>query len=345
MVDNVRMIRGLGFYAPDGVEEFHEGRDWQLSYPDSLPRLRQLRERAAVTEGAFVWLGLFEPTRDELDKIAELFELRLLQVEDAANPSHRPVLEWHGPRDALLIVKMLDYVDASSDVLTGQTSVFVGPDFAITVRFGQTRNLLGIRTRLGTDPSLRAVGPLAVMYAVLDNLVDGYLDVTSEIATDIADLETAVFAPMPLPGTSERLYRLKRENVEIRRAVSPLVGTAHDMQGDRLPDLPQELRALFHDVGEHILRAAESAEWADNLLMSMLTAATQMQDLQQNKDMRKISAWVGMAAVPTMIAGIYGMNFEFMPELHQSWGYPAILGLMGGACLLMYRFFKKSGWL
>lgn len=339
------MNRGLGFYTAEGAEDLHGSVDWQRSNGRGMQMLRDLRDRAHATPGSFVWLGLFEPSQDELAAVGEIFDLPRLQLEDAANPAHRPVLEWDGQDQALLIAKMLDYVDSSSDVLTGQTSVFIGHGYAITVRFGQTRNLLGIRSRLARDPVLRQFGPVSVLYAVLDNLVDGYLAVTDEIATDIEDLETAVFAPMPLKGTSERLYRLKRENVEIRRAVAPLVSTAHDLQLDRLPGVPDGMRDLFHDVGEHVLRASDAAEWADNLLMSMLTAATQMQDLQQNNDMRKISAWVAMAAVPTMIAGIYGMNFDTMPELREAWGYPAVLAVMGGTCALLYRYFKKSGWL
>lgn len=168
---------------------------------------------------------------------------------------------------------------------------------------------------------------------------------TNEVGLDVENLETEVFAQDRTRNTPNSIYRLKREDVEVRGAVGPLVNWAHLFVAEQVQWLPKELRAYFHDIGDHILRVSESLEAADDLLMTMLMASTSLQDLQQNRDMRKISAWVAIAAVPTAIAGIYGMNFDSMPELHEAWGYPAVLLLMASVCFLLFRGFKRSGWL
>ena len=339
------MIRGLGFYDASGSEAFREGTDWQVPITDALPRLRALQARTQAEPDTFVWLGLYQPTLGELSAVAEIFELPTLQLDDALNPTHRPEVDWSEDGRLFVIMKVLDYVDASSDVLTGQIAMFAGPGYVITVRFGSTAALTSVRRRLDQDEALRRIGPMGVVHALVDDIVDGYLTVVREIETDIEELEALVFAPVPIASTPERLYRLKRENIEIRRAVAPLIPVARDLHLNELPWVPDARRAEFRDIGEHLLRVEEAVEWADNLLMTMLSAATQLQDLQQNRDMRKISAWVAIAAVPTMIAGIYGMNFEGMPELRQPFGYPVVLLTMATACGLLFRAFKRSGWL
>lgn len=336
----------MGLYTADGVVTPSDVHSWEQpgdGHPE--PRLRELRDRCHATDGSFVWLGLFEPTRDELAMVADVFSLATLQVEDAANEAQRPKFELDGQGCGLALLKVLDYVDATSDVRTGQLAVFIGPWYAITVRYGMIGDLRGIRQRLEGSADLRAHGPVAVLYAVLDHVVDGYLTVTDEVSLDVEQLETAVFAQDGVAGTANRIYRLKRENVEVRRAVQPLNAWAHLFVAEALPWVPTELRAYFRDVGDHLLRVSDAVESADNLLMTMLMASTSLQDLQQNRDMRKISAWVAIAAVPTAIAGIYGMNFDTMPELHEAWGYPAVLLLMATVCTLLYRGFKRSGWL
>lgn len=336
----------MGLYTEDEVRAVPEVHNWEGpgdTHPE--PKLRDLREECLSTEGAFVWLGLFEPTRAELDMVANVFDLPKLLVEDAANTSQRPKFELDEHGHGLALLKTLDYVDSTSDVHTGQLAVFIGEWFAITVRFGQIGDLRGIRERLGTSGELRSYGPVSVLYAVLDLAVDGYLSVSDEVVDDIENLESEVFAIDRAATTTNSIYRLKRENVEIRRAVSPMVAWAHDAVGGRHDWVPPGLSPYFRDVGDHILRASDAVDSTDNLLMAMLMASTSLQDLQQNKDMRKISAWVAIAAVPTAIAAIYGMNFDTMPELDQPWGYPAVLGVMAVTCLLLFRAFKRSGWL
>jgi magnesium transporter len=336
----------MGLYSREEVVPVPDVSTWEIpgdSHPE--PTLRELKERCLADEGAFVWLGLFEPTRAELDMVADVFDLPKLLVEDASNSEQRPKFEFTSEGHGLALLKTLDYVDSTSDVLTGQLAVFIGPWFAVTVRFGQIGDLRGIRARLESDDDLRQYGPLAVLYAVLDQAVDGYLAITDEIGFDVEQLEAQVFAQDLVSSTANSIYRLKRENVEMRRAVGPLVTWSHVAVSNEIPWVPPGLRSHFRDIGEHVLRAHDAVEAADNLLMTMLMASTSLQDLQQNRDMRKISAWVAIAAVPTMVAGIYGMNFSNMPELHWSLGYPAVLVIMGGVCLGLFRAFKRSGWL
>jgi magnesium transporter len=343
---NDGVIRGMGLYSPNEAIPVTDVRSWESpgdGHPE--PKLRELKERCLTTEDGFVWLGLFEPTRQELDMVAEVFELQKLQIEDAANPHQRPKFEIDEHGHGLALLKVLDYVDSTSDVLTGQLAIFVGPWFAVTVRHGQIGDLRQIRQRIEGNEELRGYGSVSVLYAVLDQVVDGYLAIADEVGLDVENLESQVFAQDRMSTTANQIYRLKRENIEMRRAVGPLLGWAHEAVDERLEWVPPGLRAYFSDIGDHLLRAGDAVESTDNLLMTMLMASTSLQDLQQNRDMRKISAWVAIAAIPTAVAAIYGMNFEYMPELSQPWGYPAVLLLMGGACAFLFRAFKRSGWL
>lgn len=336
----------MGFYRPDDVLPLADVRNWEQpgdTHPE--PKLLELKERCADVEDGFVWLGLFEPTKAELEMVGRVFDLPPLLLEDASNPDQRAKFEIDRSGHGLAVLKVLDYKDSTSDVSTGQIAVFVGEWFALTVRFGQIGDLRPIRERLDSDPDLRGIGPVAVLYAVLDRTVDGYLAVSSEVSTDVELLEAEIFSGTPSVETTNAIYRLKRENVEVRRALHPLTLWSHEAVAERLPWVPPGLRPYFRDIGDHLLRAGDATEAADNLLMTMLMASTALQDLQQNRDMRKISAWVAIAAVPTAMAGIYGMNFEDMPELHWSLGYPAVLALMATTCILLYRGFRRSGWL
>ena len=336
----------MGLYTVEAALPVSDVHNWEQpgdTHPE--PKLRELKKQCQSADGGFVWLGLFEPTKAELDMVAEVFELPKLQVEDAANKAQRAKFEFDANGHGLAILKTLDYVDSTSDVLTGQLAVFIGSWFAITVRFGQIGDLRPTRGRLEDSAELRGHGSVSVLYAVLDLAVDGYLSVSDEVSFDVENLESSVFSQESIGTTANSIYRLKRENVEIRRAVSPLVMWAHDAVAGRVGWVPDGLRPYFRDIGDHVLRASDAVEATDNLLMTMLTASTSLQDLQQNRDMRKISAWVAIAAVPTAVAAIYGMNFTQMPELDQPWGYPAVLGFMGVVCVLLFRAFKRSGWL
>ncbi len=346
MQHNGAVIRGMGLYSREAAVPVPDVHNWEQpgdGHPG--PKLRELKDRCLADEDSFVWVGLFEPTKAELDLVADVFDLPTLLVEDAANTEQRPKFEINADGHGLALLKYLDYVDSTSDVLTGQVAVFIGPWFALTVRFGLIGDLRGIRARLEGSEELRSYGPVAVLYTVLDQAVDGYLAITDEVSEDVEQLEAEVFAQETVGSTANRIYRLKRENVEMRRAVGPLVQWAHAAVAKELSWVPPGLRSHFRDIGEHVLRASDAVDAADNLLMTMLMASTSLQDLQQNKDMRKISAWVAIAAVPTALAAIYGMNFDYMPELHSPWGYPVVIGVMAVTCVGLFRAFKRSGWL
>lgn len=292
---------------------------------------------------SFIWIALFEPTKVEMGLVAELFDLPKLQVDDALNNRQRAKAEFDDKK-AFVVFKLLEYVEATSDIETGQMSVFIGPGYAVTVRHRSSGNMGWVLDRIEDTQDLLEFGPITILHSVLDNAVDEYLDVIDEVTADIASIEESVFAPIRSDDTAA-IYELKRENLEIRRAISPMVLVAQRILSNGSSQLAPGLRPYFSDIADHLLRAGDGVDNNDSLLLTMLMASTARLDLQQNSDMRMISAWVAIAAVPTMIAGIYGMNFDDMPELHQWWGYPAILLLMAGICTFLYTRFKKSGWL
>ncbi len=306
-------------------------------------QLADLYDIARKEPQQFVWIGLFEPSAAELALVQQVFDLEELQVDDAANHLQRPKVELDG-HSALVILKILSYYETTSDVETGQISLFLGEHFVITVRYGPLGDISSIRRRLEGNPQVLALGPTAVAHAIMDATVDGYLAVAEEVNKDIEQLEESVFSP-ERTNDAEMIYRVKRENLEMRRAVIPLVAISNALVRDDVPGIPEPLEPFYRDLGDHVLRVADQAETNDQLLMTLLMASTSRQDLQQNADMRRISALVAIAAVPTMIAGIYGMNFDFMPELRWRYGYLLILMLMGGVCFSLYRAFRRSGWL
>lgn len=338
-----RVIRGMGVYQNGTRMDTEELARGDLpGDPEVISALRAIAETAAAREDVFAWVGLSQPTKIELAVVGEVFNLEQLYLDDALNLHQPTKLDPRYDYD-FIVMKILTYVESTSDVETGQLSVFIGDSFIITVRLGPLGELDGVRHALEAHPELLSHGPAAVLHAIMDSVVDGYLDVGNEVIRDIEDLEAETFSPQP--SDPQRVYRLKRENLELRRAAAPLSRVAEELTRFGQPHLTEVFGPLFGDVRDHLLEVKETTETNDNMLMALLMAATARQDLQQNSDMRKISAWVAIAAMPTMIAGVYGMNFEFMPELHSRWGYPMVLGLMATVCLLMYRAFKRSGWL
>lgn len=303
----------------------------------------------AKSGGGFVWIGLFEPDESELAGIAERFGLHPLAVEDAVHAHQRPKLERY--EDMLFVVlKTVRYVEhteltATSEVVdTGELMVFLGSDFVITVRHGSHGELRNLRRRLELDPDLLAHGPSAVLYAVADTVVDDYLDVTSQLQDDIDEVETDVFSPKRSTDP-ERLYQLKREVLELKRAVTPLARPLRQLAELPLRQVTSSIREYFRDVDDHLARVSEEVHSFDELLNSIVQANLAQISVSQNEDMRKISATVAILAVPTMVFGIYGMNFDFMPETKMRYGYPAVLAVTLGICLLMYRWFRKNRWL
>jgi magnesium transporter len=300
--------------------------------------------REAVTSPTgFTWIDLTDPTRAEVDLVAHVFSLEPLLLEDATSRQQRAKIEV-GDSSLFVLLKVLEWVDDTSDVETGQVACYIGSGYAITIREGRAEDTDTVAARLASHPDLAATGPLAVFWAIADVVARQYLDVGEAIQSDIEEIEQQVFSDRPSQAT-DRIYRLNRENIEMRRAVQPLLPEAQRLAQGSSPLIPAPLQPYIRDVGDNILRAGDMVDGFDSTLMTMLMASTARQDLLQNQDMRKISAWAAIIAVPTAIAGIYGMNFDDMPELHWSFGYPAVVAAMVVICLLLYRGFKKSGWL
>ena len=297
----------------------------------------------ATEEHDFVWVGLHDPTSDELEAIAELYDLHELAVEDAISAHQRPKVERYS--DSLfMVLKTLWYVDEEDAVETGEISLFVGPEFIVTVRHGAGGALSEARQQLEGMASILAHGPSAVVYAVCDQVVDRYEEVASSLQEDVDEVETSVFST-DRTNDSARIYVLKRELAEMRRAVMPLrepmnrfaIGSAYGIHSDTAP--------YFRDVADHLARVAETIDSLDLLLSSAFEAHLAQISIQQNDDMRKITAAVGLVAAPTLVGSIYGMNFVHMPELEWVWGYPMALALMVLSSLTVWVIGKRSGWL
>ncbi|UNS96089.1 magnesium/cobalt transporter CorA [Streptomyces tubbatahanensis] len=301
--------------------------------------------RARSLDDAFVWVGLHEPAEDEFDRITRDFGLHPLAVEDSLHAHQRPKLEVYA--DSLfLVLKPVAYDDEAGTLSTGELMVFVGDSFVLTVRHGEANPLGSVRRRLEEDPEVLRHGPTAVMYAVSDTVVDHYLDVAAALHEDLDELEAAVFASQARLGavTAGRIYEFKRRALEFRRATMPLTDPVTRLTGAGLPFVHKDSRLFFRDVADHLSRVNEQVESIDRLLSDILSAYLAQMGVRQNDDMRKISAWAAMFAVPTAIAGVYGMNFDHMPELHWVWGYPATILLMAAICVVLFRIFKRRDW-
>ncbi|MFD9407704.1 magnesium/cobalt transporter CorA [Streptomyces sp. NPDC059989] len=317
---------------------------------DGCAEAEEALHRVRKTGEGFVWIGLHEPDKAELAGLAELFGLHPLAVEDAVNAHQRPKIVRYD--DTLFSVfKTVRYVEheeltATSEVVeTGELMAFTGEDFVITIRHGGRGTLGPVREALEAEPEQLAKGPAAVLHAMVDHVVDDYTAVTDAVQNDIDAVETAVFSEFGGRGDAGRIYQLKRELLELRRAVAPLSRPLQQLATQPIPVIPPEIRAYFRDVEDHLTRATEQIGAYDNLLDSILQAHLAQVTVAQNEDMRKITAWAAIVAVPTMVCGVYGMNFDHMPELHWTYGYPLVLGVMAVACFAIHRGFRRNGWL
>ena len=311
--------------------------------------ITEVHELERAGNEAFVWIGLHEPDHRQMQTIADVFGLHELAVEDAVHAHQRPKLERYD-NTLFLVLKTIIYVEhesvakAREIVETGEIMIFVGPDFVVTVRHGDHGGLAGVRKRMDSAPANCALGPYAVMHAIADHVVDSYLEVTDLVEYDIDAMEENVFSPTSTTDI-EHIYLLKREVVEMRRAVGPLTLALQRIGSDHNDLISKEVRRYMRDVLDHNTQASDRVAAYDEVLSSLVQAAVGKVSMQQNLDMRKISAWVAIAAVPTALAGIYGMNFDHMPELHQVWGYPAVLLVMATVCITLYVNFRRNHWL
>lgn len=318
----------------------------QFTHDGAVTKLHELR---AEGRSAFVWIGLHEPDEHQMQVVATAFGLHPLAVEDAVDAHQRPKLELYD-NTLFLVLRTVAYVPhesvaaAPEIVATGEIMMFVGHDFVVTVRHGEHSGLAGVRRRLEGEHNHLRHGPFAVMHAVADHVVDSYLEVTNLLADDVDAIEEDTFSPGSRTDVTA-IYKLKHEVVEMRRCVSPLTDALSKLLTDYQGLLSTEVMRYMRDVLDHQIQAAERIAGYDELLTSLVQAALAKVAMQQNADMRKISAWVAMAAVPTMVAGIYGMNFEYMPELDEPWAYPAVLTAITTFCVLLYRRFRHNEWL
>jgi magnesium transporter len=305
--------------------------------------LRSAYELGSSGDGRFVWIGLHDPAPDEFDSVAREFELHELAAEDATKPRQRPKLEIYGDT-VFIVLRTVNYEEETDQVETGQVMLFVGPGFVITVRHGPYTDLRPVRQWVEERPELLRHGPGAVVHAVIDRVVDEYEPVTYAVDDDLEEVENDVFSA-DRGAPTERIYVLQREVLELHRAVAPLLEPLRRLSRAEFGFVTEELSHYFADVYDHILRTHERVESFRDLLHGVLEANLAQVSVRQNEDMRKISAWVAILAVPTMIAGIYGMNFEHMPELRWEFGYPAVLLVIAVACTALWRNFKRVGWL
>ncbi len=295
---------------------------------------------AGQEPGAFVWVGLFEPTPEEFEALTSEFNLHPLAVEDALRAHQRPKIERYG--DMLFVVlKTAKYVDETEEVLFGQVMVFVGESYVITVRHGAVSDLSDVRQRVEADAEHLRRGPFGALHAIVDAVVDGYEPVAAGLQTDVDQAEEELFAAVGGRRVTVRIYALGREVLEFSRAVGPLIPAVDQL----VRGAEDDMKSYFRDILDHLIRVNAHVESMHELLANMLQANLTQVSVRQNEDMRKISAWVAILAVPTMIAGIYGMNFEHMPELRWELGYPLVLAVIAVVCGTLYVRFKRSGWL
>ncbi|MGH2975343.1 MAG: magnesium and cobalt transport protein CorA [Solirubrobacterales bacterium] len=295
---------------------------------------------AARGSDSFVWLGVVEPTALEFKRIAAEFDLHELAAEDAVKARQRPKVELYG-ETLLIVLKTVAHPDAGIEV--GELLVFVNPAFIITVRHGEGE-LDGVRERVERRPDLLAHGTGVVLYAILDHVVDGYGDAAQAIDAEIQVVEREVFS-VRRTNPAEQIYRLERGVLDLYRAVAPLSEAVDEIAEGRFEAVPDELDDYIRDVHDHLQRVAGRIAGFRELLSSALQANLTQVSVRQNEDMRKISAWVAIAVVPTMVAGIYGMNFDHMPELHWRYGYYSVLAVIAAICVTLYWRFRRSGWL
>jgi magnesium transporter len=311
---------------------------------EELPAvLADVVEDGVDQPGTFVWIDLVEPSPDELAEIADTYDLHPLAVEDAVHAHQRPKLERFGD-GSLLVLKTLRVPDAAPELVVGEVLVFVGTSYVVTVRHRCGSLLEDTRARLEDDPEHLAQGPAAVVHAVADEVVDAYSRALDILEAELDAVEEEVFAA-GRGDHAERLYGLRREVQAARRAVDPLVDVADRLMRAHGLHLGTDLEAYFRDVHDHAIRARERLQTVEVLADSALDAHLAQVAIQQNEDMRRISAWVAIAAAPTLIVGIYGMNFAGMPELSWRFGYPGALTLIATVCVSLYLGFRRNGWL
>jgi magnesium transporter len=291
----------------------------------------------------FVWLGLHEPTESELERAAQAFDLHELAVEDAAGAHERPKIEDYGGNTFFIVLRTARYDDDREEVEFGEIHLFAGPGYVIAVRHGGASKLRAARAHLEEHQDLLSAGPAAVVWAIIDQVVDDYAPVVAGIDDDIEEVEEEIFQQQA--DATQRIYFLKREVIEFHRAVFPLLAPLEALVRGAYANVDEQLRRYFRDVADHARRVDEQVSSQRELLTSILEANLALLGVKQNEVIRGISAWAAIIAVPTFLASIWGMNFAYMPELDERAGYPLALAIMAVAVVTLYRFFRRIEWL
>ena len=326
----------------------------RVDSPDTLARTYAALHDAP---GAVGWIGLYRPDHHELASLAAEFDLHELAVEDAITAHQRPKLERYD--DTLFVVlRAARYLDDVEEVEFGEVHLFVGPDFVITVRHSEAPDISAVRRRLESNPDLLRLGPEAILYAILDRVVDGYAPVVAGLENDIDEIETEVFEGDP--RVSRRIYELSREVIEFQRATRPLAAVVAALTaGFEKYGTDEELQRYLRDVEDHLTVVIEQVDGFRQLLRDILTVNATLVAQQQNEEMKalseasidqneevkRISAWAAILFAPTLIGTVYGMNFDSMPELHWAYGYPFALAMMLLVSLVLYLVFRRRGWI
>ena len=314
----------------DGVRQ-HEGQ---------LPL--DVAASCVVGDGDFVWLGLFEPTVEELRDVGERFDLHELALEDAYGAHQRPKLEDYD-NSYFVVLRPARYDDQKEEVEFGEIMLFLSRTYVIAVRHGAASELKGVRKHLEDRPELLEFGPAAAVWAIVDKVVDDYQPVVDGIDNDIIEVETEIFGQRS--DSTQRIYFLKREVIEFHHATAPLLSPLEAIERGAFPNMDEQLRRYYRDVADHARRVDEQVTAQRELLTSILEANLALLGVRQNEVVRAISAYVAIIAVPTFLASIWGMNFTHMPELDEPWGYWVALGMMAAAVIALFAFFKRIRWL
>ena len=299
--------------------------------------------RGLLPEGSFDWVGVADPTAAEMDVLRRQFGLHPLAVEDALNPDQLPKVEVYGKQ--LFIVTRTAAIESGEKIAYGQTAIFLGRDFIVSVRFGSARAHIELRSRLETDVEHLAEGPDYVAHAILDFIVDGYQPIMDRLETAVQAMEERTIDIFPDPSTIRRIFRLRRQLRRFERIIGPMEAVCDRLVRHQLSMIDPEARVWFRDVLDHVRRTTARSAGLKDTLVSIVETASLLEQHRQGEMTRQLAAYAAILAVPTAIAGIYGMNFDVMPELRWRYGYFAVLGLIAGICGLLYWRFRRIGWL
>jgi magnesium transporter len=301
------------------------------------------KARAALPKRTFDWVGLADPSPQEMDLIRSQFGLHPLAIEDALNPTQRPKVEIYGAQ--LFIVTRTAAIKDGENIGYGQTAIFLGHDFIVTVRLGSTRAHDALRARLESDTDRLSEGPDYVTHAIIDFVVDGYVPIIELLEEAVLTIEERAIDAFPEPSTIRRVFRLRRQFRRFQRIVGPMEEVCDRLATTELPAIDPGARVWFRDVLDHIKRTMARMEALHETLATVFETASLLEQHRQGQITRQLAAWAAILAVPTAIAGIYGMNFDYMPELREQWGYPAVLGGIAAICGGLFVQFRRIGWL